>query len=161
MSAIPRADRILRPGIDCVCQNHFTENDLIKYVEHKMPDRTVQRIERDIIQLKKGAIPTIFPNLPSYLSNFKKSRKQPVDWTKIINNTVVTINNDSIPNELLTPVNNLEIDLSNLPLPNDQWFFSNASNFIIFGCLDNDQKILKKIVISKNDYKVQVCFDLL
>lgn len=76
--AIPRSDRNLRPGIDCVCENHFSETCLIKYFETKMADGSIQKIERDRICLKENAVLSLFSDLPHYFSSKTEIRKSQV-----------------------------------------------------------------------------------
>lgn len=58
---------MLRPGIDTVCQKHFSDDNLIKYFESIMPDGSIHKIERRVLKLKKDAVPSIFQELPKYL----------------------------------------------------------------------------------------------
>ncbi|KAL4120552.1 hypothetical protein QTP88_013222 [Uroleucon formosanum] len=75
VKAIPRSDRNLRSGIDCVCEKHFAETSLIKYFETKMADGSIQKIERGRILLKENSVPSLFPDLPHYLSSKTKKKK--------------------------------------------------------------------------------------
>lgn len=62
---------------DKVCELHFDEKVIIKYDEFSINGNT-KRIMRERFKLKDGAIPTIFPNYPSYLNKTTKTRKSPV-----------------------------------------------------------------------------------
>ncbi|XP_065202890.1 uncharacterized protein LOC135833158 [Planococcus citri] len=62
---------------DKVCEIHFKEDEIIRFYETKLTDGTIHRIERDNPRLKPGAVPSIFPNLPKYLSFEVKQRKPP------------------------------------------------------------------------------------
>jgi len=68
--AIPRADRILTAR-DRVCEKHFEAGMIERTYKVVIGDK-VEELERGKPRLVDGAIPTIFPNLPKYLS------KQPV-----------------------------------------------------------------------------------
>jgi len=61
-----------------VCEKHFDETSLIKYFEIEMADGSIQKIERDRILLKENSVPSLFPDLPHYLSSKTKNRKPQV-----------------------------------------------------------------------------------
>lgn len=129
-----------------------------------MPDGSIARIERDVIKLKEGAIPTIFQNLPSSLPKFKKKKKKEVNCLTLEKNSKISSHeSNAVSNESSTStmMENLEKHLQHLTFPNDHWFISNSKNLIIFGCWDIDfNKVQKKIVISKRDSKFQVCSNI-
>lgn len=58
---------------DRVCSNHFSENDVIKFFETRLPDGTINRIPRDRAKLKDGAVPYIFEG---YLSDCRTATKR-------------------------------------------------------------------------------------
>ncbi|KAH9377470.1 hypothetical protein HPB48_000687 [Haemaphysalis longicornis] len=64
--AIPRADKELSTKCK-VCDCHFHEQDIDKGYVHTINGNTVQT-PRGKWSLVDGAIPSVFPNLPSYLS---------------------------------------------------------------------------------------------
>jgi len=37
---------MLRLGFDAVCEKHFGKDDIIKYYENEILDRSIQKIER-------------------------------------------------------------------------------------------------------------------
>ncbi|XP_035220795.1 uncharacterized protein LOC118193765 [Stegodyphus dumicola] len=74
--AIPRADQILSEK-DVVCEHHFAESDIKQFYEKKLFDRTIFKLEMGRPRLQEGAIPSIFPNLPLYLSKPSHKRKTP------------------------------------------------------------------------------------
>ncbi|XP_035205490.1 uncharacterized protein LOC118180519 [Stegodyphus dumicola] len=74
--AIPRADRILSEKDD-VCEHHFAVSDIKRFYETKLFDGTIFKLEMGRPRLQEGAIPSIFPNLPSYLSKPSRKRKAP------------------------------------------------------------------------------------
>lgn len=62
---------------DFVCEKHFSDNVLIKHDSMKLKDGSVYLSERERYSLKSEAIPTIFPEYPSYLNSEIKKRKSP------------------------------------------------------------------------------------
>ncbi|CAI6373515.1 unnamed protein product [Macrosiphum euphorbiae] len=129
IKAIPRSVRNLRPRIDCVCEKHFDETSLIKYFETKMADGSIKKIEKDRILLKENAVPSLFPDLPFYLSSKTKNGKQP----------------DKIENQLKKTI-----------LP-DATFITKIKDDLIIGWLNNDNDTMfKKIIIYKSNLKIQV-----
>lgn len=163
--AIPRDDRELRPGIDNVCEKHFDESYLDRYFETKLPDGSIHQIERDRKRLKNDAIPSIFPDLPHYLSR-KKPIKRIIAEKKIlfndnISNTIDNISNtiDNISNatdHISETFNHLRDILKNMALP-DEWFFPYLHMSLVLGNLDSNYELIKKI-ISNNDLNLKVWF---
>ncbi|XP_046394679.1 uncharacterized protein LOC124162252 isoform X2 [Ischnura elegans] len=76
--AIPRKDKVLAIT-DRVCERHFSPDDIIRSYETRLPDGTIHKIERGIPLLKNEAVPSIFPNLPKYLSKESRTRKPPTE----------------------------------------------------------------------------------
>ena len=74
--AIQRADRILSCK-DCVCELHFAPEWVSRSYE-VVVRHEVCRIPRGCSMLLKGAVPHIFPNLPSYLSTTIASKRRPL-----------------------------------------------------------------------------------
>ncbi|KAF0725770.1 THAP-type domain-containing protein, partial [Aphis craccivora] len=72
--AIPRKDKVLTSNCR-VCELHFL-GDIEKYYEIKLPCGNVDKIEKGKPTLKYKAIPTIFPNLPSYLSTVPANKRK-------------------------------------------------------------------------------------
>jgi len=64
-----------RLGFGAVCKKHFAKDEIIEYYENKIPDGSIQKIERGPYTLIKNPVPSIFLNLPKYLSNNKSSGK--------------------------------------------------------------------------------------
>ncbi|CAI6362420.1 unnamed protein product [Macrosiphum euphorbiae] len=148
--AIPRADRELRPGIDSVCEKHFDETYLNRYFETKLPDGSINQIKRDRIVLKNNAVPSIFPDLPKYLT-----RKRPIE--KMIAEKKILFN-DNISNttdHVSETFNNLYDHLKNMELP-DEWFFTYLHRSLVLGNLDSNYELIKKIIISNNDLNLKV-----
>ncbi|XP_033217317.1 uncharacterized protein LOC117173053 [Belonocnema kinseyi] len=75
--AIPRKDYVLKAGM-VVCHKHFLSEDIVWRREVLDPDGNVMASE-DLKRpyLRKGAIPSQFPNCPAYLSKAKRKRKPP------------------------------------------------------------------------------------
>jgi len=149
--SIPRSDRKLRPGIDNVCEKHFDESQIERYFETKMPDGSVHLIERERILLKKNAIPSIFPDLPQYMTTKKQIRKTTAErnvyyFNNNILNTIDTISET---------YNNLKDTLKNMALPNE-WFFSCAHSSLVLGYLDCNYEVVKKIIISSSDLNLKI-----
>ncbi|KAL1516550.1 hypothetical protein ABEB36_000456 [Hypothenemus hampei] len=69
--SIPRGDRNLQER-DCVCENHFNPNEVIKSVEINNVVIPYQRP-----QLKKGAVPSIFPNCSKSKKGIHSRKRMP------------------------------------------------------------------------------------
>lgn len=140
-----------------MCENHFLETSLIKYFETEMADGSIQKIERDRIRLKENAVPSLFPGLPHSRST-AKIRKPPIQRLNTVYNNDETPNlNDSfnIVNEF-DAFNNIVNQLKNTVLP-DTTFISTIKDDLIIGWFNNDtDMVFKKIVIYKNNLKIQV-----
>nr|XP_042910253.1 uncharacterized protein LOC122271819 [Parasteatoda tepidariorum] len=74
--SIPRSDRELTSK-DFVCALHFKTSEIETHYEVKLADGSIWKTERDRPLLKKDAVPSIFPNLPHYLSDSTSVRKPP------------------------------------------------------------------------------------
>ncbi|KAH7959378.1 hypothetical protein HPB49_010630 [Dermacentor silvarum] len=72
---IPRADRPLERNA-AVCELHFDKQFVSRHFEHTIDGKTV-RLERTRPVLLPGAAPTIFPNVPSYLSKPVPRKRNP------------------------------------------------------------------------------------
>ncbi|XP_043468847.1 uncharacterized protein LOC122502731 isoform X1 [Leptopilina heterotoma] len=74
---IPRKNFELKGGM-VVCEKHFLKDDIVWRREVKDPAGNVMASEElKKPHLKKGAVPSQFPNCPSYLSQSRKKRKSP------------------------------------------------------------------------------------
>jgi len=140
----------LRPGIDSVCEKHFDETYISRYFETEMPDGSVNRIERDRLLLKKNAIPSIFSDLPRYLTMNKPTKKKIVEQN-ICSNENISGSIDNI-SEIYA---NLQNKLKNMKLPDD-WFFCYAYSSLVLGYLDSNHELIKKIIISNKDLHLKV-----
>ncbi|CAI6348892.1 unnamed protein product [Macrosiphum euphorbiae] len=167
--AIPRKDKVLTPNCG-VCELHFLEGDIEKYYEIKLPCGKVDKIEKGKPTVKYKAIPTIFPNLPSYLStapaNKRKSpQKKPdnfictkrpklqllaIDSTKATGNTQVQYSETSSLNFKLL------LDLRDkIHKPDNKWTCGLLPNHIYYVRWELGSE--KKITIDEN-LKIQVIF---
>ncbi|KAH7966186.1 hypothetical protein HPB49_014222 [Dermacentor silvarum] len=72
---IPRADRPLERNA-AVCELHFDKQFVSRHFEHTIDEKTV-RLERTTPILLPGAAPTIFPNVPCYLSKPVPRKRNP------------------------------------------------------------------------------------
>ncbi|XP_046407409.1 uncharacterized protein LOC124172046 [Ischnura elegans] len=79
-AAIPRKDLVFEEH-NVICELHFQDSDIIRWFETKLPDGTTHRIERNQPALVQDAVPSIFPNLPHYLSKNIRPRKPPTSRT--------------------------------------------------------------------------------
>lgn len=140
----------MRPGIDSVCEKHFDETYISRYFETEMPDGSVNRIERDRLLLKKNAIPSIFSDLPRYLTMNKPTKKKIVEQN-ICSNENISGSIDNI-SEIYA---NLQNKLKNMKLPDD-WFFCYAYSSLVLGYLDSNHELIKKIIISNKDLHLKV-----
>lgn len=142
----------MRPGIDNVCEKHFDESEIERYFETNMPDGSVHRIKRERILLKKNAIPSIFPDLPQYMTSKKQIKKTPAERNVYFNDNILyTIDTIS------ETYKNLQDSLKNMTLPNE-WFFACAHSSLVLGYLDCNHEVVKKIIISSNDLNLKVWF---
>ncbi|KAH8027515.1 hypothetical protein HPB51_007065 [Rhipicephalus microplus] len=76
-NAIPRKNRILQ-STDHLCERHFEPHLVSKTWEAVYNGNVLCRAHRKA-SLSKDAVPTIFPDCPSYLSKEKKQRKRPAE----------------------------------------------------------------------------------
>lgn len=76
-NAIPRKDRVLQ-STDHLCERHFEPHLVSKTWEAVYNGNVLCQAPRKA-SLSKDAVPTIFPDCPSYLSKEKKQRKRPAE----------------------------------------------------------------------------------
>lgn len=63
-----------------ICIIHFEEKFISRTIDHKTEEGEILSVSRKFPQLRSEAFPSIFPNLPSYLStSLSKERKHPYD----------------------------------------------------------------------------------
>lgn len=88
-----------------VCSQHFSDDVIIKEDKFIINGESVV-MPRLKWTLKPGSVPTIFPNLPSYLTKKTKARKPPVQRaTPSSIGNVPNINNINIDNNVSTTIN--------------------------------------------------------
>lgn len=72
--AVPRADKALDEN-SALCELHFDEQYIVRHFTHVINEATV-KIPRDRPVLTSDAVPTIYPNAPSYLSKKAPQKRQ-------------------------------------------------------------------------------------
>ncbi|CAA3004613.1 THAP domain-containing 9 [Olea europaea subsp. europaea] len=117
-----------------VCSQHFRDEFLIK------EDRYLINGERVCLPrlkwtLKSGAVPTIFPNLPSYLTKPAKSRKPPAQRSNL--RSTSELSKRRKPTEHESSIGNSESNVSNISLDNE----------VIVGSTSNEE--VREILIPK------------
>lgn len=78
LRAIPR-DNWSPSQYSTVCAKHFCDSEIIKVERHFNSDGTYQDVPLKNPKLLESAIPSIFPNLPKYLSFKSRSDCQRTD----------------------------------------------------------------------------------
>lgn len=120
-----------------VCSLHFVNEEILNFYETKMPDGSINKIKRGRPTLKKGAVPSIFPNLPSYLSSSRKRRKPPCERTESVE-VKKKKNDPTIELEILNQIVEEKTSQQNHTEDGE-----NEKNSHLFRCLkDNLEKIL-------------------
>lgn len=76
-NAIPRKDRVLQPS-DYLCERHFETHFVSKTWEAVYNGNVLISTPRKA-SLSKDAVPTKFPDCPTYLSKETKRRKRPAE----------------------------------------------------------------------------------
>jgi hypothetical protein len=116
LKAIPRDD-FTPSSSSVVCQLHFHSTDIVRYDKQLQPDGSTKELLLNKPRLKDNAIPSIFPNLPSYLTKLKpkerndpQSRRNAVCQRQIDNvtnflNSDVIIDFNDLKNKISTEVN--------------------------------------------------------
>jgi hypothetical protein len=116
LKAIPRDD-FTPSSSSVVCQLHFHSTDIVRYDKHLQPDGSTKELLLNRPRLKDNAIPSIFPNLPSYLTKSKpkerndpQSRRNAVCQRQIDNvtnflNSDIIIDFNDLKNKISTEVN--------------------------------------------------------
>ncbi|XP_054719278.1 THAP domain-containing protein 1-like [Uloborus diversus] len=97
ISAINRQD-FIPTKYTKVCEQHFHDSDIRKEAEC-YDDRTGKKVTAPLkrFQLNEGAIPTIFPDCPAYMSSNKIVREDPEKRrSRIENDTLNQALNDSL-----------------------------------------------------------------
>lgn len=76
--AIPRKDWIPTKN-SVVCANHFIDDHIIRFETFTTPNGDIKKVPLKYPKLKESAVPSIFNNLPKYLSlsQEKNTRKDP------------------------------------------------------------------------------------
>lgn len=135
-----------------ICELHFEENDILLFDETILNDGTVNKIKRIRPILKAGAVPSIFPNLPLYLTKHTMNRKPPLKRSINIDKKI------SKPSQAcLNTVENsheefsfqyLKENLNLLEKPGNKWMFGLTDDEVVLAIWNSDSE--KRIVISNN-----------
>lgn len=182
--AIPRADKILEMT-NTVCEVHFQYECVDKTYKTVLPDGTLFVMERGRPLLKPGSIPTLFPNLPKYLSSTIKKRKPPMQRfavpkkpksTRVIEKTKhqstsigFSETNNEIPKTSLTFVD-IKNGLKCIKLPNESWASCCTNLYIIFSRwkeIQNDITVAIgldlsiKVIFENNYFSIGACLETL
>ena len=89
-----------------VCIKHFDERYIVREDSVTRPDGSVLTVKRDQLKLSNDAIPTLFENLPTYLSKvLPQDRKDPKQRQKEIEKRIEDTKNKQ---ELLDKINSYE-----------------------------------------------------
>lgn len=131
--AIPRADKVLDETC-CVCETHFEPNFIERHYRHVIDGKEVLT-PRGKPLLKNDAIPTIFPNLPHYLSK-KLPKKRSIRERSVVPSKKQKLC-DEIDNEQMkcSDSNTSLEDLCNISLPSKYWckvYFEHNVNIVAF-----------------------------
>ncbi|XP_071043286.1 uncharacterized protein [Parasteatoda tepidariorum] len=155
--SIPRSDRELTSK-DFVCALHFKTSEIETHYEVKLADGSIWKTERDRPLLKKDAVPSIFPNLPHYLSDSTSVRKPPSKRARLetlpVNlvriSSVTDENNISTISEDVVPFSYNELKkAAKSPLANSSWSTSIATDFVAFLLWNND--CVEKSIVVRED----------
>ncbi|XP_043476021.1 THAP domain-containing protein 5-like [Leptopilina heterotoma] len=104
--AILRENFAIRPG-QVVCEKHFRPEDILWKREVKDPSgKVMASMDYKIPRLKKGIVPSIFPNCPKYLTKIVKERKPPTQRDKEPLNSTHSSNTKSLEKDDLTKAEN-------------------------------------------------------
>lgn len=136
IKAIPRSDRKIGHS-DRICELHFPPEKISRQFVHKVDGKEVV-VERERPSLMPDAVPTIFPNLPSYLSKNKRKRKSPVKRMPLPkklklestdNKEIEKIAFDEMLHKFI--FDDLITNLSHVCKPNKLWAVSSHEDFIV------------------------------
>jgi len=104
-----------------VCAKHFVENDIIKEDDYRLPDGSRQKVPTKT-RLKLNAVPSIFPNLPHYLSKtVPLPRKSPAERTKVMQDRSDQLNKDFENSDLIINFDDLTSNFKNKIIVNESW----------------------------------------
>nr|XP_042912672.1 THAP domain-containing protein 2-like [Parasteatoda tepidariorum] len=84
VKAIPRTNLIVTKNTK-VCERHFQSDDIeFEATFYKKSTRETLRAKFKYPRLKDGAVPSIFPNCPKYLSSANKDRIDPISKKQLL-----------------------------------------------------------------------------
>jgi hypothetical protein len=107
LKIIPRKN-FIPSASSVVCQLHFSSDDIILYDKHLQPDGSCKQLLLKNPRLKDGAVPSVFPNLASYLS--KPAIKERTD-PEFRRETISKRQNDEVENFMKADIINNFNDL--------------------------------------------------
>lgn len=166
--AVPRADKSLDVK-SALCELHFDEQFIERFYTHVINGETVQ-IPRGKPVLKSDAVPTIFPNVPAYLSKkvpkkrtsrtstcglpSKIRRQEPS--TSACEETAGSYSTESDSNQIPVPNVPAIPDVRKCGLPSAYWarhLIAGADNATVFTvcALDGDKLTIDKYVLMTSD----------
>ncbi|XP_045482104.1 uncharacterized protein LOC123686148 [Harmonia axyridis] len=160
ISAIPRKNWSPSQN-SAVCSVHFQENEIIRYDVFKRKDGTIGKNLLRYPKLNKNAVPSIFPNLPGYLSKPSVSARKTPDERR---QNYIDSHNEIIHQletaDIIQNFDQLLNEYSNkLELVN--WIVHKAENKIYFYQLkvqENQDSLLLETQISINENMVVQVF---
>lgn len=163
--AIPRADAELTKN-SRVCELHFHEDEIERFYVTKLVDGSISKIERKLPKLKSEAVPSQFPNLPSYLSKKQIKRKSPADRSHQImqqkrirsescsqnaDGSVSANDDDDVGSNIAdVTFSDLVNCLHLILVPSTLWTVSATSEFIICAKWDSSYNPEKRVVVERD-----------
>ncbi|XP_055928658.1 uncharacterized protein LOC129959790 [Argiope bruennichi] len=157
ISAIKR-DNFVPTKYSKVCAKHFPENQFLTVREaFNTSTGELIQVPMEYKRLVPGAVPSIFPNLPSYFSSESKARREtPMDRAtrKDMENLKAALNSslqDIAKKEELEKINTFsDLILKFKNFESNIWSVIQKANEIIFICLDTSQapKVSHSLLIS-------------
>src|SRR6195952_266491 len=172
LSAIHREENFQVTKHFCVCIKHFTDRHFIKEDSMQRADGTFLVLPRKIPKLTEDAFSTIFPNLPSYLSDtLPPKRKNPEERRKSLDNRSEALFEQWTEKDIIASFNDfcsyfLQKDLRgfNFKIVEDQCVFFykvELSPDLLFPKISVGLKILKNLAIEVffhlNDSLTKLC----
>lgn len=140
--AIPRADRELS-RTDRVCELHFAAHQIIRK-DRISVDENIVTIPRKRPRLDCNAVPSVFPNLPAYLSRPSKQPRRIVakHSQPVVSKSIPAYTNTNSTVEVENADSNRSICFTDLQLchrsvveclPGTDWFSSMGNDVVCFG----------------------------
>lgn len=156
--AFPKDDETRQKWIKCVhresfvptkhsvvCIKHFSESSVIKVDKMTRDDGSILEVPRKRPKLTKGAVPSIFPNLPSYMT--KKSpvkRKHPDERRQELANRDESVFQEWVRDDNILNFDNFLLKFKEKNLLD--FLFKISESFISFLKIDCDSDVCPTIV---------------